>query len=153
MAERPETDTAPPRISNGVAMKIPNKQIPVTPSQVEAKAKKTYTSPLVTCYGQARSLTLSGRRGKKEGTGRSGASFRPSDRLTKQDLVRIGTHPLGIGLYLYDYKPEYRETWGHARQFGVMADEVEMVMPEAVSTHPDGHKIVDYAMLGISCAA
>lgn len=39
---------------------------------------------------------------------------------------------------------------GHGRQFGVMADEVEQVMPEAVSVHPDGYKMVDYAMLGIS---
>jgi hypothetical protein len=31
-----------------------------------------------------------------------------------------------------------------------MADEVEQVMPEAVSVHPDGYKMVNYAMLGIS---
>jgi hypothetical protein len=31
-----------------------------------------------------------------------------------------------------------------------MADEVEKVMPEAVSVHPNGYKMVDYAMLGIS---
>jgi hypothetical protein len=31
-----------------------------------------------------------------------------------------------------------------------MIDEVEIVMPEAVSMHPDGYKRVDYAMLGIS---
>jgi hypothetical protein len=73
----------------------------------------------------------------------------PSDRALKQDLDLIGTHPLGIGVYLYSYKPEYRDTWGHGRHLGVMANEVETVMPEAVSTHPDGYKMVDYAMLGI----
>ena len=44
----------------------------------------------------------------------------------------------------------YRDAWGHGRQFGVMADEVERAMPEAVSVHPDGYKMVNYAMLGIS---
>jgi hypothetical protein len=77
---------------------------------------------------------------------------RRSDRITKENIVRIGMHPLGIGLYLFDYKPEYRGLSGQGRQFGVMADEVETVMPEAVSLHADGYKMVNYAMLGISQA-
>lgn len=51
--------------------------------------------------------------------------------------------------YLFDYQPRYRETWGQGRQFGVMADEVEAVRPEAVSVHPDRCKPVNYAMPGI----
>jgi len=73
-----------------------------------------------------------------------------SDRRLKENIVRIGTHPLGIGLYLFDYKPAYRAVCGDGRQFGVMADEVETVMPSAVAMHPEGHKTVNYAMLGIS---
>ena len=73
-----------------------------------------------------------------------------SDRAAKQDIVRIGTHPAGFGLYLFDYRPELRAQWGADRQFGVMADEVEAVMPEAVSIHASGYKQVNYAMLGIS---
>ncbi|HUS97949.1 MAG TPA: tail fiber domain-containing protein, partial [Hyphomicrobiaceae bacterium] len=72
-----------------------------------------------------------------------------SDRNAKENITRVGTHSLGIGLYLFDYKFAYRLTWGYARQFGVMADEVEKVLPEAVCTQPDGYKMVDYAMLGI----
>ena len=72
-----------------------------------------------------------------------------SDPRAKENVIRIGTHSLGIGLYLFDYKPEYREQWGLGRQFGVMADEVETVMPEAVSVHPDGYKRVNYGMLRI----
>jgi hypothetical protein len=60
---------------------------------------------------------------------------------------------LGIGLYLFDYKPEFRDQWGYGRRFGVMADEVEEVFPEAVFWHPNGHKIVDHALLGISTPA
>ena len=67
----------------------------------------------------------------------------------KENIVRIGTHPLGIGLYLFDYKPELLDAAGVGRQFGVMADEVETVMPDAVITHADGYKRVNYAMLGI----
>lgn len=72
-----------------------------------------------------------------------------SDRALKQDIVRIGTHPAGFGLYLFDYKPEFSRSAGYGRQFGVMADEVERVLPKAVVMHPDGYKQVDYAMLGI----
>jgi hypothetical protein len=73
-----------------------------------------------------------------------------SGRSFKENIVRLDTHPLGIGLYLFDYKGKYRAQWGHGRQFGVIAQEVEAVMPEAVCMHPDGYKMVNYAMLGIS---
>ena len=33
-----------------------------------------------------------------------------------------------------------------------MADEVELVLPQAVVMHPDGYKMVDYALLGIDIA-
>ena len=72
-----------------------------------------------------------------------------SERRVKENIVRIGDHPLGIGLYLFDYRPEHRTQWGHGRLFGVMIDEVERVMPEAVSMHPDGYKRVNYSLLGI----
>jgi len=75
---------------------------------------------------------------------------KPSERRVKENIIRIGAHPFGFGLYLYDYGPEHRAQWGYGRQFGVMIDEVEIVMPEAVSMHPDGYKRVDYTMLGIS---
>ena len=81
---------------------------------------------------------------------RGGMMGMMSDRRLKENIVRIGTHLLGFGLYLFDYKPEYRGVCGDRRQFGVMADEVETVMPSAVAMHPEGHKTVNYAMLGIS---
>ena len=75
-----------------------------------------------------------------------------SDRRTKENIARIGCHPLGMGLYLFDYKPQYREQCGLGRQFGVMADEVEAIVPDAVSMGEDGFKRVDYGMLGIAHA-
>ena len=62
-----------------------------------------------------------------------------SDRRLKSNIERIGTHPLGIGVYEYNIFDR--------RERGVMADEVEAVMPEAVVLHQNGYKMVDYGML------
>lgn len=70
-----------------------------------------------------------------------------SDRSIKENIVRVGVHLLGIGLYLFDYKQQYKATWGYGRYLGVMADEVVTVLPAAVSTHTDGYQLVNYSML------
>lgn len=64
-----------------------------------------------------------------------------SDRRLKSDVVRIGTLPNGLPLYEYTI-------FGRRRR-GVMADEVEAVMPEAVVTDPSGFKMVDYEAVGV----
>jgi hypothetical protein len=114
----------------------------------DTTARKVYHRPVVRVLGAVHLMT----RGAGETqNGDGGQMMRVgSDRAIKQNVVRIGDHPFGIGLYLFDYKPDYRTRCGFGRQFGVMADEVEAVMPEAVSTHPDGYKMVDYARLGIT---
>jgi len=61
-----------------------------------------------------------------------------SDRRLKRNIKRIGTHDTGIGIYSYEY------VWGEPG-VGVMADEVERVIPDAVVTHPSGFKMVDYS--------
>ena len=66
-------------------------------------------------------------------------AFAASDRRLKSNIVRIGTHPLGIGIYEYDI-------FGRRDQ-GVMADEVLTVRPEAVLMHPSGYMMVDYGRL------
>lgn len=63
-----------------------------------------------------------------------------SDRRLKRNIIRIGTHALGIGLYMWEY------LWGEHAE-GVMADEVLTVMPEAVLQHPSGYMMVDYGAL------
>jgi hypothetical protein len=109
--------------------------------------KAAYTPPVLTTYGSVSELTTFGGGSDLDGVG---GDIVPSDRRVKENLVRVGQHPLGIGLYLFDYKPEFRKQWGASRQFGVMADEVEAVMPAAVTTHADGYKLVNYRMLGIT---
>lgn len=56
---------------------------------------------------------------------------------------------MNICLYLFDYKSEFQARAGLGRQFGVMADEVEAIVPKALVVHLDGYKRVNYAILGI----
>ena len=114
--------------------------------------KGIYNPPRLVCYGTVRVLTQAGPSGANENNPGQGSINKrnASDRVLKENIVRIGQHPLGIGLYLFNFKSKYHEQLGSHRQFGVMADEVETVMPAAVYTHSDGYKMVNYAMLGIS---
>jgi hypothetical protein len=73
------------------------------------------------------------------GSGLMAGGMALSDRRLKTNVVRIGTHPLGIGLYEYDIQG--------ARTRGVMADEVLTVRPEAVHRHHSGYLMVDYGGL------
>ena len=115
--------------------------------QGASDGRKPYRAPRLVVYGSVRELTLGG-----NGTSPDAKSKRkpkkPSDPCVKHKILRIGTHPLGIGLYLFDYKPGFRVD--HRRHFGVMADEVEQVMPDAVSRDGNGIRQVDHALLGIS---
>ena len=121
---------------------------PIAGGGSTAKSRKAvYSKPVLHVYGSVSKLTRGVGGTVSDGTTMD--KMAKSDRNAKQDIVRIGDHPLGIGLYLFEYKPAFRERWGHGRRFGVMADEVERVLPEAVSTGPDGYKVVDYGMLGI----
>ncbi len=108
--------------------------------------KKKYQKPELKTYGTVKNLTQA----TGSVNGDAGQGMMPSDRALKENINRIGSHPFGFGLYLFDYKPEYRDIFGHGRQFGVMAQEVETVMPEAVGIRPEGYKVVYYAMLGIT---
>ena len=109
--------------------------------------KARYSSPVFRTYGSVNALTM--------GMGGTIVDFMGiamtgmSDRRLKERIVRVGTHPLGFGLYLFDFKQALRAKLGGGRQFGVLADEVERVLPAAVSVGADGYRRVDYLMLGI----
>jgi hypothetical protein len=95
-------------------------------------------------YGQQVAAYNSGMQGLGSvlGAGAGMFQFAPialSDVRLKSNIVRVGTHPLGIGIYEYDILGE--------RARGVMAHEVEKVLPEAVLTLPSGFKAVNYGML------
>lgn len=125
-------------------------------SAVKTVGKAVYSAPYLKVFGSVSGLTM-GPAGTRCDGGNSGSNQARvaqcpagSDPYIKENIARVGTHPMGFGMYLFDYKPEFRSAWGYGRQFGVMADEVKSVLPEAVVTHPDGYMMVDYALLGIS---
>ena len=120
------------------------------------QGKRPYQTPSLQSFGRVGSLTKSSICSTAN-DGQSIAVCNPgnmamavSDPGLKENILKIGDHPLGIGLYLFDYVPEYKDRCGHGRQFGVMADEVAKVMPEAVGVHADGYQMVNYGMLGIT---
>lgn len=66
-----------------------------------------------------------------------------SDIRLKQDVVRVGTNHLGLGVYQYRYKG-LDGVWE-----GVMAHEVAVMHPGAIKALPYGYKAVNYAKLGL----
>jgi hypothetical protein len=62
-----------------------------------------------------------------------------SDARLKEDIAPVGKTFDGQNLYSYRYKGDPRT------QIGLMAQEVAETKPEAVSVHPSGYMMVDYA--------
>jgi hypothetical protein len=105
-----------------------------------ASALGQYNQGVYNAGSASSSGMMSGGMGMLGSLGAAGIS-KFSDRRLKTNIKRIGTHALGIGLYTWSY------LWGEPST-GVMADEVEKVMPEAVLLHPSGFKMVNYTMIG-----
>jgi hypothetical protein len=74
------------------------------------------------------------------GMARVGA-FGISDRKLKKNIKKIGKLPSGLNLYSFEYKHS------DIPRIGVMADEVEKVLPEAVNEY-NGYKYVNYDLIG-----
>lgn len=76
----------------------------------------------------------------------------PSDERLKEDIRQIDD-PLELISQLhgvhYRWKPEFREHHGLSddEQTGLIAQEVARVLPDAVSSGPDGYYAVDYSRL------
>jgi hypothetical protein len=75
-----------------------------------------------------------------------GAFMGGSDRRLKDDIVWVGRDDnTGFALYEFSYKSDPDKK----RYRGVMADEVETLVPEAVLTDSKGYKVVNYTMIGM----
>lgn len=64
-----------------------------------------------------------------------------SDTRLKKDIVKVGELPNGIGVYDFNYKT------GGPRYRGAMAQEVQHIVPEAVSQGENGYLMVDYSKI------
>lgn len=62
-----------------------------------------------------------------------------SDERLKTEIVRVGELDNGLPVY------KYRYITGGPTQIGLMAQDVELLHPEAVGLHSNGFKMVDYA--------
>jgi hypothetical protein len=62
-----------------------------------------------------------------------------SDIRLKDNIERVGTHPVGVGIYDYDI-------FGR-RERGVMAQELMQVRPDLVAVHDSGYLMVNYGGL------
>jgi hypothetical protein len=71
-----------------------------------------------------------------------------SDRRVKENIHQVGRMTNGLNVYEFDYKQAFKDIAGYGRFIGVMADEVEKIIPEAVFIHPTGYKMVNYSMIG-----
>lgn len=114
------------------------------------QACHSYETPRLVVYGSVRDLTGGSSGGASDGAIPTPPNKPASDRSYKENIVQVDQHPAGFGLYLFDYKAELRDDLGHGRKFGVMADEVEKIVPEAVFLDSDGYRKVDYSLLGIT---
>lgn len=132
--------------------KPPRPEKPNLSALPQAPAKLPYARPTLREFGSVSNLTMNGN-GTQPTDGGSGIMNMTSDRRTKENIVRVGEHPLGIGLYLFSYKADFQQRCGAGRYLGVMADEVEPLVPQAVSVDASGYKMVDYSLLAASAAA
>jgi hypothetical protein len=84
-----------------------------------------------------------GFRGGGGGGFRGGGGRRRSDIVLKHDIVLLGHLDNGLGYYRFSYL-------GSSKAYvGVMAQEVQAVMPEAVTRGSDGYLSVYYEKLGL----
>ena len=94
--------------------------------------------------GGGPSFSGGGGRGGGGGGGRGGGGGgRRSDMTLKHDIALLGYLPNGLGYYRFSYVGSNRA------YVGVMAQEVETVMPEAVMRDRDGSLRVLYEKLGV----
>jgi len=70
-----------------------------------------------------------------------------SDIRAKENIELIDIRPDGLGIYEFEYRPEFKNTptAGHGRYRGLMAQEVEKIYPNAVVTLDSGYKAIKYA--------
>jgi len=81
--------------------------------------------------------------------GLGAAGIMASDIRMKENIKQIHWMPNGLPVYEYEYKPEFKDhpLAGHGKFVGVMAQEVEAVYPQAVTTLDNGYKAVNYGLL------
>jgi len=74
-----------------------------------------------------------------------GTLIRASDFRLKENLNKIGQLPSGLGLYSWDWKESAPSDAKNDPTIGVIAQEVQQLIPEAIVQRADGYMAVDYS--------
>ena len=106
------------------------------------------TSANVSAYNAQQAANASAQAGIGQLVGTIGGAaisrFGTSDRRLKHKIVQVGEDQRGFGIYEFAYRDN-----PDVRFRGVMADEVEQVVPAAVEYGEDGFARVNYGLLGL----
>ena len=118
--------------------------------------RRVYVAPELTCFGLVQDLTQAGTGLPSESampcnpldvTEKPNPSCTNSDLRIKTNIRLMSTAPSGLGLYIFEYKREYKSECGQGAYFGYMAQEVLQKYPSAVVTRPDGYYAINYCRL------
>lgn len=93
-------------------------------------------------YGGPAGAAAGGTAGKAVG----GATA--SDERVKKDIKRFDAKEFLDSLEGYEFNYKHPEKHGEGPQVGVMAQDIEQVMPQMVGQDPDGTKTIDYTKAG-----
>ena len=77
----------------------------------------------------------------------TGAKFAMSDKRLKSKITFVGKLENGIKIYKWKWSEKGKELAGDQVEFGVIAQEVQKIVPEAVKRGPDGYLMVNYGAL------
>lgn len=75
------------------------------------------------------------------------ANWPPSDVRLKENITKVGSLDSGINLYTWNWNEEGKRLAGDTPTVGVLAQEVQQVMPEAVTRGDHGYLTVNYSKL------
>jgi hypothetical protein len=71
----------------------------------------------------------------------------PSDVRLKTNIRKVGKLASGLNTYFWDWTEEAKQFVGNQNTFGVIAQEAQLLFPEAVMMHTDGYLRVDYSRI------
>jgi len=80
-------------------------------------------------------------------SGAASAAVTKSDRRLKTNIRKVGELASGLNTYFWDWTEEAKQFVGNQNTFGVIAQEAQLLFPEAVMMHPDGYLQVDYSRI------
>lgn len=131
-----QTQVSSPQFASAPSATNPNASVPAGGNALEqnyAQQMQAYNAQL-----QSQNSTMGSLFGLGGSLGAAGI-LASSDIRLKTDIKRLGTMSSGLPFYSFQYIGEDEP------QIGLMAQDVEVIIPEAVIVGIDGFKMVDYS--------